>query len=55
MGEMKDEIKKAADAVEEAVDELDLDALDDVAGGASLRNVKKIQTTDISTSTTNRV
>ncbi|MBR4759260.1 MAG: hypothetical protein IK078_03825 [Lachnospiraceae bacterium] len=55
MGEMNDDIKKVSDAAEQASEELDLDALDDVAGGASLRNVKKIDTTDISTSTTNRI
>ena len=55
MGDVKEELKNAAEAVEQAAEELDLDALDDVAGGASLRNVKKIDTTDISTSTTNRI
>ena len=36
-------------------EELDLDALDQVAGGVGLRDVKKVKTTDISQDTIRRI
>ena len=53
MSEMSKEKEMEQD--KEVRQELDLDELDQVAGGASLRNVKKIQTTDISDNTRSKI
>ena len=52
---MGDENKKAEEIAQEASEELNLDDLDEVAGGVGLKNVQKVQTTDISQSTTSRI
>ncbi len=54
MSEMSKE-QEALNQKKDEKQELDLDALDQVAGGASLRNVQKIQTTDISENTRQRI
>ena len=53
MSEMSKEQEMAQN--KEVKQELDLDELDQVAGGASLRNVQKVQTTDISENTRSKI